>query len=95
MSKNIILCYYNGDLVFPAGNVAIAWGWIAQKCSDNHQEPPHSYPQVTRIINAEGKYIHHANKGKWYEIALRSVIKRDKGQLQIPIEGTVVKQREG
>jgi hypothetical protein len=92
MSSKVMLCFYNGDLIFPASNIAVAWSWIAQKCSDNHQEPPHSYVQVTRLVGKEGRYIHHCAPGKWFEIAERKVIRKDRKQLVLPIDDTVVKQ---
>ena len=92
MTKDVYILSYCGSTEFASKSLKLLVAHIERKCDQRNQVRPLSYAQITRLMGAEGKYIHHSGKGLWWEIIERKLLKK-KGLVQQKLfEDTGVKQ---
>ncbi len=82
MTKEVYILSYCGSTEFASKSLKLLVSHIEHICDSRNQGRPLSYAQITRLMGAEGKYIHHCGKGLWWEIIERDLVKK----IRPPIE---------
>jgi len=71
----IYIVWRSNELRFATKSLLLAWSWMNDLCIREIKEVPHSYVQVTRLMEKESCYIHHSGTGEWFKIEIRNLMR--------------------
>jgi len=69
--QTTFILLYNGNVQYPSFDIKVLWGAMCKMVTAIGQPLPHSYVQVTRIVNDKHSYVHSSSHGHCWEIIER------------------------
>lgn len=69
--RETFILLYNGSVQFPSFDIKVLWLCLDRLTKAINAPAPHSYVQVTRILNEKPNYVHSPIPGHCWEIIKR------------------------